>query len=127
MKNLLFIPVLMLAVLFMGVQDVSAQATIKNGTTCTYAVDVFTGSGGSCAVATFFTVICPPMVATNVPLPLGSYVVAYRGYEVAPGPVCGAFKVGRLCAGVPNTYSYSCTCTATATFYPTTLGDMKIQ
>ena len=127
MKKFLLIPLLALAAIFMTVNEADAQV-IKNGTTCTYAVDVFIAPFGSCTpVGGFFTVTATPGVATPVPLPPGFYVVGYRGYEVAPGPVCGAFKVGRACFGLPNTYSFSCTCTATANFFPATLGDMKIQ
>lgn len=108
--------------------NIAEAQQIKNGTTCTYQVDVFIAPVGGCSyIGSFYTITAGPGVLTPVPLPPGFYVIGYRGYEMTAGGLCGAFKVGQACFGMPTTYSFSCGCSATATFYPTTLGDMKIN
>ncbi|MGD1844986.1 MAG: hypothetical protein ACFB10_06285 [Salibacteraceae bacterium] len=127
MKKFLFLAMLALGGLLLNVTDAAAQQ-IKNGTACTYAVDVFIAPIGTCSyVGAFYTITAGPGVLTPVPLPPGFYVIGYRGYDVTTSPSCGAFKVGQSCFGLPSTYSFSCTCSGTATFFPTTLGDLRIN
>ena len=124
MKKLLLAPIFFLAAFFIAAPQAEAQE-VSNYTACTYSIDVFVASVGSCTAVTSFNIILTPGSTINLNLPPFVQVLGYRGVDVSGIVPCDAFKVGQACFGLPSIYSFVCNCAATAETDPSS-GDMKI-